>query len=623
MVSVIIPTRNRPELLKRAVASVHAQTYKDIELIVIEDTDGKGGGWARNQGIAKASGQYVAFLDDDDEWLPNKLEIQMKALTAASTDVAFSFTAVRNIFDDHEENTRVPAGIDSYHELALSRFKTFLNVTLLVKKSVIDEVGYFDERFPSHQEADLVIRLTKKYRGVGINESLVRVTMKSGREHVGGSFQRRIKGREMSLEKYKDEYAARPSVLAYHYFYLGLWNRNDENRKQSRLYFWRAWKADHKLRYLAHWARALAGGFLKNLVALGFGCVVAFIILEIALRILNPFGFRLRGDIIELPRNKKLIINNTRLEGVDSTVIHTTNSLGFRGAEPPEDFDNHLTIVAVGGSTTECYYLTDGKTWTDILGDDLKADFPDIWINNAGLDGHSTFGHEILLQDYLVKLKPKMILFLVGVNDIGRSDLTSFETVTIKQGLQFSSGKAFIKSAANYSEVVSTALNLYRSLLAQKINVGHHQLHLDTTPMLAMSRQEVAAALSAQEQYLAGYKNRLEKLVSTARDNGIEPVFVTQPLLYGFGKDPQTNIDLAQIKVADNLNGSTAWGEMELYNDVTRSVGAQEHVHVVDLAKAMTKNSKYYYDFMHFTNEGAREVGDILSRDLGTYLKEE
>src|SRR3989344_1105613 len=170
MVSVIIPTRNRPELLKRAVASVHAQTYKDIELIVIEDTDGKGGGWARNQGIAKASGQYVAFLDDDDEWLPNKLEIQMKALTAASTDVAFSFTAVRNIFDDHEENTRVPAGIDSYHELALSRFKTFLNVTLLVKKSVIDEVGYFDERFPSHQEADLVIRLTKKYRGVGINE---------------------------------------------------------------------------------------------------------------------------------------------------------------------------------------------------------------------------------------------------------------------------------------------------------------------------------------------------------------------------------------------------------------------------------------------------------------------
>ncbi len=77
----------------------------------------------------------------------------------------------------------------------------------------------------------------------------------------------------------------------------------------------------------------------------------------------------------------------------------------------------------MGGSTTECFYLSDDKTWQFNLEQKLKLKFKNIWINNAGLDGHSTFGHQILLDDYLIKIKPKIILFLVGVNDVGREDL--------------------------------------------------------------------------------------------------------------------------------------------------------------------------------------------------------
>jgi len=76
-------------------------------------------------------------------------------------------------------------------------------------------------------------------------------------------------------------------------------------------------------------------------------------------------------------------------------------------------------IIFVGGSTTECFHISDGKDWPSAAGAMLKKQFPRIWHNNAGLDGHSTFGHLVLLHDLLLPLHPQMIVFLVGWNDIG------------------------------------------------------------------------------------------------------------------------------------------------------------------------------------------------------------
>lgn len=100
LVSVVIPTRNRPELLVRAVESVAGQSYRNLEIIVVIDgpdaetetalraladvrlrvlplPESRGGSDARNAGIAAAQGEWIAFLDDDDEWLPEKLERQL------------------------------------------------------------------------------------------------------------------------------------------------------------------------------------------------------------------------------------------------------------------------------------------------------------------------------------------------------------------------------------------------------------------------------------------------------------------------------------------------------------------------------------------------------------------
>ena len=84
--------------------------------------------------------------------------------------------------------------------------------------------------------------------------------------------------------------------------------------------------------------------------------------------------------------------------------MHTKNSLGFRGAPPPRDFPDYLTIITIGGSTTECFYLSDGRTWPDLLGQNLSREFNRVWVNNAGLDGATTYRHLILMEDYVVTL---------------------------------------------------------------------------------------------------------------------------------------------------------------------------------------------------------------------------
>src|SRR5262245_45342203 len=119
-VSVIIPTHNRADFLRGALSSVLNQTYQNFEIIVVNDasTDdtakvvaafederirfirhdtNKGGSAARNTGILASKCDYIAFLDDDDEWLPDKLRKQMEILLASPPEVAGVYTGCLDV----------------------------------------------------------------------------------------------------------------------------------------------------------------------------------------------------------------------------------------------------------------------------------------------------------------------------------------------------------------------------------------------------------------------------------------------------------------------------------------------------------------------------------------------
>ena len=362
----------------------------------------------------------------------------------------------------------------------------------------------------------------------------------------------------------------------------------------------------------------------RQLLYLLYLLVVVSVMLEVVLRIYNPLNPRVKKDKIILPVKKTYEFNIEGIPPINGTVVHTKNSLGFRGQEPPKDWSKHLTVLAAGGSTTECFFLNDGKDWPIQMQQRLQTELPGLWVNNAGLNGHSTFGHQVLLDDYLVKLHPTVILFLIGINDVGKDQMDGFDTTILKNvHLGDAWWKDWGRTLANNSEVISLVQLISRGIKTQKLNF-HDNVHVPVRPAdtLNISAVQIQATVQAAKPHLPAFHERVLKLVTTCRQAGIEPMLITQPLVVGFGIDPITQTNLAKFKLHDTENGELIWKRLEAYNDITRSVAVIQGVHLIDLAREMPKNSLFYYDEMHFTPEGADKVSEILAADLGPYFQE-
>ncbi len=199
-VSVVIPTYNRAHLLARAIHSVLTQTFSDFELIVVDDgsTDHTvevlegiqdarmrsvrldrtcGAGRARNAGIQAARGEWIAFLDSDDEWLPRKLELQMARLHS-SDDPRSTVAYCLCDQDDGSTKRTIPSPAelhegDVFDDLLMNRRPPTASA-FVVKRSPLLAVGGFDEGFPASHDIDLWLRLAQSSNYfVAVREVLV------------------------------------------------------------------------------------------------------------------------------------------------------------------------------------------------------------------------------------------------------------------------------------------------------------------------------------------------------------------------------------------------------------------------------------------------------------------
>jgi hypothetical protein len=343
---------------------------------------------------------------------------------------------------------------------------------------------------------------------------------------------------------------------------------------------------------------------------------IVFIILEILFHLYDPFHFRIKANRIILPVNEKEIIRNTINPKLDSLIVVSRNAMGFRGPDTPANFNEYLSVITVGGSTTECHFLNDDHTWPYLLGQNLKSEFRKVWVNNAGLDGHSTFGHQVLLNDYIKIIKPKVVLFLTGVNDIENNGPSYFDKLTTKNAFP-----DLFHYIYNNSEVINVIVNITRNKKAKKLNNTTQEMKVPgALGELKMSQDDINQRLSKQKEFVEGYGKRIAALIDTCKNNHMLPVFITQPCLYGSGIDSLTGVNLATATVEDNMNGELLKALIGIYNDKMKAVCEMKSVPCIDLESMMPKNSLYYYDQTHYTNEGAEIVAELVAQKMKCIL---
>jgi hypothetical protein len=264
-------------------------------------------------------------------------------------------------------------------------------------------------------------------------------------------------------------------------------------------------------------------------------------------------------------------------------------------------------------------YLSDGKDWPTMVGGRLQSSFPSLWMNNAGLNGHSTFGHLVLLRHHLLALRPKVILLMAGINDVARDDLSAYDMTQL-------GAQTTMEMFAQYSALASTSLNAWRAWKASRAGLLHSQIDLRSWPWQNAERRADATGLLNHHRrtFLPGYEQRVRLLTRLCREANITLILVTQPTLYGPAIDDETGIDLGRIAVSpdEGVNGALAWEILELYNDVIRDMEKREGVFVIDLARLLPKSSRLFYDFIHLTPQGSERVAEIVAPPMCAYLAE-
>lgn len=205
LVSVIIPTYSRPVFLKRCIGSVMDQTYKNIEVIVVDDNDpdtdarqetelvmqsfadinnitylkhdyNKNGSAARNTGWRHARGKYITFIDDDDVMAPTRIAKQVECLEQLDASWGACYTGYRVLKEhgDPQISSEKRSG-DCYVAALMRTMFICGGSNLFLRKSVVDEVNGFDETFIRNQDIEFLVRVTEKYKLAYVDEVLLTI----------------------------------------------------------------------------------------------------------------------------------------------------------------------------------------------------------------------------------------------------------------------------------------------------------------------------------------------------------------------------------------------------------------------------------------------------------------
>lgn len=240
VISIVIPTFNRAGMIHHAIDSVKSQNFEDWELIVVDDastdtteavvknlikddhrikylkqTIKKGGCASRNEGIRNSRGNYIAFLDDDDRWHPEKLKLQYNEI-CTNSDAGLIYCGFQYI--DFKNNKVIRKVFPFYKgdvSSILIRNNIIGSATPLIKKECFILAGLFDVELNSCQDWDMWIRIAQHYKINYVEKILADITLHG--HQVSTNLSSKIESRRIIINKYCHILKNNPAILSYHY----------------------------------------------------------------------------------------------------------------------------------------------------------------------------------------------------------------------------------------------------------------------------------------------------------------------------------------------------------------------------------------------------------------------
>jgi glycosyltransferase involved in cell wall biosynthesis len=226
-VSVIIPTYNRAEFLRSTITSVLNQTFQDFEIIVIDDASqdhtrevvssfgdkriryirhetNKRVAAARNTGVISSKGTYIAFLDDDDEWFPEKLQKQFDLLEACPPTIGVVYAGA---FVIGESSKKILAKISpkkrgDVFDTILTQNRIAATSTIFLRSQCFEKVGLFDESLGFADDYDMWLRISKEFQFEYINEPLINYLLHDDQPSLSHNYEAVIRDTEILLKKH-------------------------------------------------------------------------------------------------------------------------------------------------------------------------------------------------------------------------------------------------------------------------------------------------------------------------------------------------------------------------------------------------------------------------------------
>ena len=233
LVSIIIPTFNRVVFLQYALKSVvvvddastdHTQDFLinniNEKMTYIRHEKNQGGAVSRNTGIANAKGKYIAFLDDDDEWLPENIELHLEVFkTNPNAGVVYSGFFVRDMSRGKIIGAVVPNKRGNIYKSLLLDNCVGTSSVVMARRDILLRAGFFDSKLPSCQDWDLWLTLARLCEFDYVKKPTVIYSLHDKR--ISTDPYACLKGRQIIFDKYKSDINSDKSALAKHYLRIG------------------------------------------------------------------------------------------------------------------------------------------------------------------------------------------------------------------------------------------------------------------------------------------------------------------------------------------------------------------------------------------------------------------